>query len=392
MSILSAGTISAPAQRRHVQQDPGEERHRTGAVDALRDRWARWAEPLLLLGSDLVAVLATTALLPFGSPVPMLAAVLAWVLRGLYSRRAHLSTLDDVPALALGAGAAGVTALLLTHAQSLRAVAPAVLLLVLVVALRLVAYTVLRDLRARGRLCRTTVVVGSGERTNHLVRRILERPETGLRVWGGLGSVRADGAVRNRGRVRDLPAVVAEGDVDTVIVGDEAALSEAEMADVLRECNDRNIDLYVLPRLPELYQTTPGDDQVWGVPLHRVSHRWTRGRLFLKRALDVTVSLTALTLLSPLLLAVAVVVRVDLGRGVLFRQVRIGRHGREFELLKFRSMRPVAPGSAAAWVVDQSRLGRTGAFLRRFSLDELPQLFNVLRGDMSLVRTRHERL
>ncbi|MBS0023251.1 sugar transferase [Microbacterium paraoxydans] len=105
-----------------------------------------------------------------------------------------------------------------------------------------------------------------------------------------------------------------------------------------------------------------------------------------KRALDIVVSAVALVLLSPVIAATAVLVAVRLGRPVVFAQPRPGRDGRIFTLYKFRSMRPVDP--ARGWVTDAERLTPFGARLRSTSLDELPSLWNVLRGDMSIVGPR----
>jgi sugar transferase EpsL len=105
-----------------------------------------------------------------------------------------------------------------------------------------------------------------------------------------------------------------------------------------------------------------------------------------KRAFDVVVSLAALIGLSPVLAAVALTVRLALGRPVLFRQQRPGLAGRPFTLYKFRTMRPAGPGVGGSG--EAERLNRAGAFLRSTSLDELPELWNVLRGDMSLVGPR----
>ena len=112
-----------------------------------------------------------------------------------------------------------------------------------------------------------------------------------------------------------------------------------------------------------------------------------------KRAFDVTVSVLALLALLPVLLACAGAVRWEGGPGVLFRQERVGRDGRTFLCLKFRSMRPADPGeSATRWsVAGDDRIGPVGRLLRRTSLDELPQLWNIVRGDMTLVGPRPER-
>ncbi|MDH5134413.1 MULTISPECIES: sugar transferase [unclassified Microbacterium] len=105
-----------------------------------------------------------------------------------------------------------------------------------------------------------------------------------------------------------------------------------------------------------------------------------------KRGLDIVVAAVALVLLSPVIVATAVLVAVRLGRPVLFAQPRPGRHGRIFTLYKFRSMRAVDP--ARGWVSDADRLTPFGVRLRATSLDELPSLWNVLRGDMSIVGPR----
>ncbi|WP_010301736.1 sugar transferase, partial [Streptomyces sp. SA3_actF] len=112
-----------------------------------------------------------------------------------------------------------------------------------------------------------------------------------------------------------------------------------------------------------------------------------------KRALDLALAGPALVLLSPLLLACALAVRLSDGPGVLFRQERVGQYGKTFTLLKFRSLRPCDDREAATrWnVAHDDRMSRVGRFLRRSSLDELPQLWNILRGDMSLVGPRPER-
>ncbi|MDN5859310.1 MAG: sugar transferase [Pseudonocardia sp.] len=111
-----------------------------------------------------------------------------------------------------------------------------------------------------------------------------------------------------------------------------------------------------------------------------------------KRGIDILGALIGLLLTLPALLAIAVAVRMEGGPGVIFRQQRVGQHGRIFTLYKLRSLKPVADEGDVRWSIDNdSRLGRVGKFIRRTSLDELPQLFNVLFGDMSLVGPRPER-
>ncbi len=162
---------------------------------------------------------------------------------------------------------------------------------------------------------------------------------------------------------------------------------------------------FISPLLLEHFSTFQSGLGLWRLRIHftfrRLAWRWLVGGTdFLKRALDIVGSLAALLLLSPLLLLIAALVRLD-GGPVLFAQTRVARFGREFKMYKFRSMRPDAEQLLAALLSanqhDQGvtfklkhdpRITRLGHWLRRFSLDELPQFYNVLIGDMSLVGPR----
>jgi exopolysaccharide biosynthesis polyprenyl glycosylphosphotransferase len=152
--------------------------------------------------------------------------------------------------------------------------------------------------------------------------------------------------------------------------------------------------VFVVPRLFELQHVGGDMDVAWGMPLTRLRRATYRTKSWqLKRAMDIAVSGLALALLSPLMLLVSLLVRLEGGPGILFRQERVGVDGRHFQLLKFRSLKPVDDTeSATNWnIAHDDRLGPVGKFLRRASIDELPQLLNILRGDMSLVGPRPER-
>jgi exopolysaccharide biosynthesis polyprenyl glycosylphosphotransferase len=152
----------------------------------------------------------------------------------------------------------------------------------------------------------------------------------------------------------------------------------------------------VVPRFFELYGADRRShvEVIWGVPLVRL-RRWPLrpSHSLIKRGTDVVVSALALIVLSPLFAATALAVRLEGGRGVIFRQTRIGRNGAPFTLYKFRSMRPADEAERdTRWSIDgDDRIGPVGRFLRRTGLDEAPQLVNVLRGDMSIVGPRPER-
>ncbi|MYV69023.1 sugar transferase, partial [Streptomyces sp. SID2131] len=137
----------------------------------------------------------------------------------------------------------------------------------------------------------------------------------------------------------------------------------------------------------------PMGEHMWGYAWHRLVPLDERRGLTAKRALDIALAAPALVLALPVLLLCALAVRLSDGPGVLFRQERVGQHGRPFTLLKFRTLRPSDDTeSATRWnVAGDRRMSAAGGFLRKTSLDELPQLWNVLRGDMSLVGPRPER-
>jgi exopolysaccharide biosynthesis polyprenyl glycosylphosphotransferase len=259
---------------------------------------------------------------------------------------------------------------------------------------RAIAYAVIRRLRRLGVLVEPTLVVGAGAVGASLALALQEHAEYGLVPVGFLDSCASAALpLPVLGDVGALPRVVEQYDIRRVIIAFGPTQS-AELIAGLRDCVDRRILMYVLPRLFELGSGPEGrrSDEIWGLPLVLVQRPIHNVKVWrIKRVFDICVATVSLVLLSPLLLALAVAVRLSSAGPVIFRQVRVGQHGRPFELLKFRSMR-VNDDSDTTWTVNgDTRRTKVGVFLRRTSLDELPQLFNVLRGDMSLVGPRPER-
>jgi exopolysaccharide biosynthesis polyprenyl glycosylphosphotransferase len=170
---------------------------------------------------------------------------------------------------------------------------------------------------------------------------------------------------------------------------EERVLIEAVRTEV---CQSR--ELLVVPRMHHFHTLTGTADHIGSIPIMRIRNPNLRGPARLvKRAFDIGVAVTALIILLPVLVGTALAVRIEGGPGVIFRQVRVGRDGKHFELLKFRSMLPANEHeSQTMWcVAADNRIGPVGRFLRCTSIDELPQLWNILRGDMTLVGPRPER-
>jgi exopolysaccharide biosynthesis polyprenyl glycosylphosphotransferase len=252
------------------------------------------------------------------------------------------------------------------------------------------------------------LVLGSGEVARQVVDLVGRHPERGFEV---VGSVDDEGAWIEGidppllGRLEDLPDVVASNDIDRVVVA-FSTNSDDRLLTALRTCDSAGVDIDVVPRLFDLVGPVPTVEALGGMGLLTV-----RGRRagpvarVAKRTLDIVVSATALVLLSPVMLAVAVAIRLQDGKPSFFRQTRIGQWGRTFEIVKFRTMVQGADEMQASELIAAgpsaiSDVARTlkhgsdawitpvGQFLRRTSLDELPQLWNVLKGDMSLVGPR----
>ena len=258
------------------------------------------------------------------------------------------------------------------------------------------AYGLIGRAKAHGRLARKAVIVGTRPVGAKIAQEMANHPEHGLHPVGFVDVAPPAHPERLSapmlGHLADLPKLVAEHQIDEVVVT-FGQMRDDEMVEVLRSCDRLDCEIHVVPRLFELgIDQSAGLDHVWGTQLLRL--RRAPFRTFqwpLKRVFDLIVGTLALALAAPVMAVCALALRVELGPGVLFRQPRVGLDGRPFVMLKFRTLKPLVEGEATAWSdVETHRMGPVGRFLRRSSLDELPQLWNVLRGQMSLVGPRPE--
>ena len=258
--------------------------------------------------------------------------------------------------------------------------------------------------RRRGALITPTLVVGAGEVGGHLVRRLLGRPEYGLRPVGFLDADPMPGAVEVAmgvpvlGGPDDLVDVCSDTGAGHVILA-FAYERDHRLVELVKRCHELGVGVSVVPRLYEVVSERSQLDHIGGLPVFSLDAIDPRDWQFtVKHAIDRAIALLALIVLSPVLLALAVAVRLSSPGPVIFRQRRVGRDGRVFELLKFRTMVAgkggrftLRAGVAPGGVEGADRRTRIGRWLRSSSLDELPQLVNVLRGEMSLIGPRPER-
>jgi exopolysaccharide biosynthesis polyprenyl glycosylphosphotransferase len=202
----------------------------------------------------------------------------------------------------------------------------------------------------------------------------------------------AEAFVPRLGRLADLDRVVGETGADVLLMAD-GAYADLDAHESVRTENCMSCDLLVVPRLHHFHTQTGRADHIGSIPVMRIRTPNLNGPgLALKRSFDIAVAALTLILVAPGLALVALAVRLE-GPGVIFRQPRVGRNGQVFNVLKFRSMRPVdETESATNWsIATDDRVGKVGRILRRTSLDEVPQLWNIIRGDMTLVGPRPER-
>jgi exopolysaccharide biosynthesis polyprenyl glycosylphosphotransferase len=331
--------------------------------------------------------------------------------RGLYGGRLRLRAIDDVGDIAVATTIAAMAVLSLrtltgaTHDALTDSLRPWAFALVYVSAGRVALYWSQARAREQGAGVRRTLVVGAGRVGTLVAQRLLDNPGLGLKPVAFLDKEPLADTQRTlglpvAGASWDLDEAVDRYAVEQVVVTFSTAPEEVLLR-VVRRCEERGLGVAIVPRLFERMPESLEIDHLGGLPLitpRRIDPKdW---HFVVKYALDRLLAGIGLLLLSPLFAAVGLAIWLTMGRPIFFRQARVGRDGRRFEMLKFRSMEesPEEPGLvrlpgglAPGGVEGADRRTGLGALLRRSSIDELPQLINVLRGEMSLVGPRPER-
>ena len=406
----------------------------TATLHALRaqpSRYARlqsqrfWAHAALAVDAAmLVAAAGATALGAHHAGLPRMSAfglaafaglvLLAARARGMYEPKLRLDVLDDLRGIATVTSLAAMVLLaarvMLGDDGTLAAeiFRPWVFATVYLSAGRIALAWTQGRARGSGDLARPTLIVGAGRVGRLVARRLQERPELGLRPVGFLDKEPLDAPggpmLPVLGASWDLDRLVHDYGVQHVLVTFSTAPHEVLLR-LARRCEELGVQVSFVPRLYERVGERVSIDHLGGLPLVTAHHADPKGWQFaVKYTVDRVLAGLALLLLAPVVIGAIVAVRISLGRPIFFRQSRIGRDGRPFEMLKLRTMLPQRDGAnvmepewlprddtAPGGVEGDDRRTRVGAFLRRTSIDELPQLMNVVRGEMSLVGPRPER-
>ena len=424
MSTAEEGTLANSGERRRtvtpvglIDEAHGEARGRTltGGYGR-RDFWRR----RLLAGADVAGILLALAgatlvgdRSSLGQHLLLGALTLpAWIvlfkLYGLYDRdakRVSHTTVDDIPwifhALVVGG---------LSMWFYFKLVAPEPLVLSESVAFGCVAFAGMLSLRSLVRSASATVLspervllVGEGALTRVLVRKMRAHPEYGMDPVGVIAA--SDHAASEAsglpvlGNLEDLAAVVSDHRIDRIVLSHTSHGEETQL-ELLRACRELSLKVGLLPEPFDAMGPGVEVDDVEGVTLLAMTPPvLSRSSRFLKRGMDLVVSSLLLSLTAPAMALIALAIKLDSKGPFFFLQYRVVKDGRRFRLLKFRTMAHDAEQRAEElrhlskdpdWLhLDHDpRVTRVGRFLRTTSLDELPELFNVLKGEMSLVGPR----
>ncbi len=267
-----------------------------------------------------------------------------------------------------------------------------VLIFVFAASARALVKLVLKFLRKKGYNIKHVVVVGLTRQGREYIKSIKNHSEMGYKVFGILDDrtiLENYHGIKIFGETALLKEVLEQNFIDEVIIAIPTSDYD-KMGKLLNICEICGVKSVIIPGYSEYIPARPLIDEIDGIPL--INTRYipldNMLKMFVKTIFDFAVSLVLLILLSPLMLVVSVMIKLDSEGPVFFRQVRVGFNGKPFVMYKFRTMRM---GNSVGWTVENDpRRTKTGAFLRKTNIDELPQLFNVLRGEMSLIGPRPE--
>lgn len=263
---------------------------------------------------------------------------------------------------------------------------------------RLVLRKMLRTIRKKGYNLKHVLVVGYSRAAEQYIDRLQWNPQWGYKVCGILDDTVPSGTlykgVKVLGRIDNLEVILPQNELDEIAIA--LALKDYDnLEHIVNVCEKSGVHTKFIPDYNSVIPTRPYTEDLMGLPVINIRYvpLSNTSNKIIKRAMDIVGSLIGIVLASPIMLIAAALVKLSSPGPVIFKQERVGLHSKPFYMYKFRSMEQQSEDEEKkAWTVrDDPRVTGIGKFLRRTSMDELPQLFNILKGDMSLVGPRPER-
>lgn len=256
----------------------------------------------------------------------------------------------------------------------------------------------LRSIRRNGYNLKHIVLVGYSRAAEEYIDRILDNPQWGYKIRGILDDHIEAGTeyrgIKVIGRIANLMVILPENRLDEIAI--TLGLSEYyRLEEIVNLCEKSGVHTKFIPDYNRVIPTKPYTEDILGLPVINIRHVPLTNTFYaaMKRTMDIAGALCAIILFSPVMLFSAVMIKITSPGPLIFKQERVGLHNHTFMMYKFRSMDVQAPEKEKSkWTVkNDPRVTNFGKFMRKTSIDELPQLFNVLKGEMSLVGPRPER-
>ena len=263
---------------------------------------------------------------------------------------------------------------------------------------RMFVFYILRDMRKKGMNQKQVLLVGYSRAAEEYVDRILQNPQWGYVIRGILDDNVPAGTtykgVKVIGRIANLMIILPSSRLDEIAI--TLGLSEYyRLEEIVALCEKSGVHTKFIPDYNNIIPTKPYTEDILGLPVINIRYvpLTNTGNMVIKRAMDIVGSIFGIIITSPIMLISAILVKLSSPGPVIFKQERVGLHNKPFYMYKFRSMAmQTAAEEKKGWTVrNDPRVTGIGKILRRTSIDELPQLFNILKGDMSLVGPRPER-
>ncbi|OGD19505.1 MAG: undecaprenyl-phosphate glucose phosphotransferase [Candidatus Aminicenantes bacterium RBG_16_63_16] len=351
-------------------------------------------------------------------PLFLMTHLVIFYLQGFYKTRLQRAKIDDFLAICLNAiltilAVFAVMSYLYSYSQGARPLFRVnlkvshgflavyfITVIFMITFLRNQIYFVMKRRYARGLNLQNVLVIGAGEMGRAVAQKVNVYRDLGFRVQGFLDDDHApgdkidiDGGVEVLGGISDLAAVLDRGETSEVFVALDLS-NYGKILETIKVANNYLVNVRLIPDLFQLLTLKANIQDLDGFPVISIDDVALRGiRSLAKRAIDIVVSALGLLLLSPFLLIIGLLIKAGSRGPVFYLQERMGMDGRRFKMIKFRTMVCDAEKETGPVMCrpDDPRMTRIGRFLRRFSLDELPQLVNVLKGEMSLIGPRPER-